>query len=48
MPALPGSVDVFSTGGGERTAREMKVNFLGRSALDPGHARAGGGYRQSQ
>ncbi len=28
-------VDVFSTGGGERTAREMQVNFLGALPLDP-------------
>src|ERR1700732_1897936 len=35
-------VDVFSTGGGERTAREMKVNFLGALPLDPA-VRAGGG-----
>ena len=34
-------VDVFSTGGGERTAHEMKVNFLGALPLDPA-VRAGG------
>jgi ATP-binding protein involved in chromosome partitioning len=34
-------VDVFSTGGGERTANEMKVNFLGALPLDPA-VRAGG------
>jgi ATP-binding protein involved in chromosome partitioning len=34
-------VDVFSTGGGERTAREMNVNFLGALPLDPA-VRAGG------
>src|SRR6202171_3598880 len=34
-------VDVFSTGGGERTAREMQVNFLGAVPLDP-KVRAGG------
>jgi ATP-binding protein involved in chromosome partitioning len=34
-------VDVFSTGGGERTAREMSVNFLGALPLDP-EVRAGG------
>jgi ATP-binding protein involved in chromosome partitioning len=34
-------VDVFSTGGGERTAHEMKVNFLGALPLDP-EVRAGG------
>src|SRR5262250_2911139 len=28
-------VDVFSTGGGERTAHEMKVSFLGALPLDP-------------
>ena len=28
-------VDVFSTGGGERTAREMNVQFLGALPLDP-------------
>ena len=32
---------VFSTGGGERTAREMNVNFLGALPLDP-EVRAGG------
>ena len=34
-------VDVFSTGGGERTAREMKVHFLGALPLDP-EVRKGG------
>ena len=34
-------VDVFSTGGGERTAREMKVNFLGALPLDPAVRAAG-------
>src|SRR5690348_14960450 len=34
-------VDVFSTGGGERTAAEMKVHFLGALPLDPA-VRAGG------
>src|SRR5579863_6498499 len=34
-------VDVFSTGGGERTAREMNVHFLGALPLDPA-VRAGG------
>jgi ATP-binding protein involved in chromosome partitioning len=34
-------VDVFSTGGGERTANEMKVNFLGALPLDPA-VRVGG------
>jgi ATP-binding protein involved in chromosome partitioning len=34
-------VDVFSTGGGERTATEMKVHFLGALPLDPA-VRAGG------
>jgi ATP-binding protein involved in chromosome partitioning len=34
-------VDVFSTGGGERTAHEMNVNFLGALPLDPA-VRAGG------
>ena len=28
-------IDVFSTGGGERTAREMQVHFLGALPLDP-------------
>ena len=28
-------VDVFSTGGGKRTAKAMNVNFLGELALDP-------------
>jgi ATP-binding protein involved in chromosome partitioning len=34
-------VDVFSSGGGKRTAREMNVPFLGELALDPA-VRAGG------
>ena len=34
-------VDVFSTGGGKRTAKEMDVNFLGELPLDP-EVRAGG------
>jgi ATP-binding protein involved in chromosome partitioning len=34
-------VDVFSTGGGKRTAEEMEVHFLGELPLDP-EVRAGG------
>src|SRR5499427_6264802 len=34
-------VDVFSTGGGERTAHEMKVSFLGALPLNP-EVRIGG------
>ncbi len=34
-------VDVFSTGGGRRTAKKMNVNFLGELALDPA-VRVGG------
>ncbi len=34
-------VDVFSTGGGERTAREMHVNFLGALPLDPAVRKGG-------
>ena len=34
-------VDVFSTGGGKRTAAEMEVHFLGELPLDP-EVRAGG------
>jgi ATP-binding protein involved in chromosome partitioning len=34
-------IDVFSTGGGRRTATEMGVNFLGALPLDP-HVRIGG------
>jgi ATP-binding protein involved in chromosome partitioning len=34
-------IDVFSTGGGRRTASEMKVNFLGALPLDP-RVRIGG------
>ena len=34
-------VDVFSTGGGKRTAEEMGAHFLGELALDP-EVRAGG------
>jgi ATP-binding protein involved in chromosome partitioning len=34
-------IDVFSTGGGRRTASDMGVNFLGALPLDP-HVRIGG------
>jgi ATP-binding protein involved in chromosome partitioning len=34
-------IDVFSTGGGRRTAGAMGVNFLGALPLDP-HVRIGG------
>jgi ATP-binding protein involved in chromosome partitioning len=34
-------IDVFSTGGGKRTASDMGVNFLGALPLDP-HVRIGG------
>ena len=34
-------IDVFSTGGGRRTAGDMGVNFLGALPLDP-HVRIGG------
>jgi ATP-binding protein involved in chromosome partitioning len=34
-------IDVFSTGGGRRTATAMGVNFLGALPLDP-HVRIGG------
>jgi ATP-binding protein involved in chromosome partitioning len=34
-------IDVFSTGGGRRTAKDMGVNFLGALPLDP-HVRIGG------
>jgi ATP-binding protein involved in chromosome partitioning len=34
-------IDVFSTGGGRRTANTMEVNFLGALPLDP-HVRIGG------
>lgn len=34
-------IDVFSTGGGRRTAADMRVNFLGALPLDP-HVRIGG------
>ncbi len=34
-------IDVFSTGGGRRTANDMGVNFLGALPLDP-HVRIGG------
>jgi ATP-binding protein involved in chromosome partitioning len=34
-------VDVFSTGGGRRTAEQMQVHFLGELPLDP-HVRVGG------
>src|SRR5579863_2775007 len=34
-------IDVFSTGGGRRTAKDMNVDFLGALPLDP-HVRIGG------
>ncbi len=34
-------IDVFSKGGGERTAKEFGLNFLGRVELDPDIRRAG-------
>jgi ATP-binding protein involved in chromosome partitioning len=34
-------VDVFSTGGGERTAKEMQVHFLGALPLDPAVRKGG-------
>jgi ATP-binding protein involved in chromosome partitioning len=34
-------IDVFSTGGGQRTAKEMEIFFLGGLPLDP-EVRAGG------
>jgi ATP-binding protein involved in chromosome partitioning len=34
-------IDVFSTGGGERTAREMQVHFLGALPLDPAVRKGG-------
>ncbi len=34
-------IDVFSTGGGKRTAQAMNVNFIGALPLDP-HVRIGG------
>jgi ATP-binding protein involved in chromosome partitioning len=34
-------IDVFSSGGGRRTAQEMQVNFLGELPLDP-QVRIGG------
>ncbi|MDQ6663116.1 MAG: Mrp/NBP35 family ATP-binding protein, partial [Acidobacteriota bacterium] len=34
-------IDVFSTGGGKRTADEMKIHFLGELPLDP-QVRVGG------
>ncbi len=40
-------IDVFSTGGGKRTADEMKVHFLGALPLDPA-VRARRRYRQTR
>jgi ATP-binding protein involved in chromosome partitioning len=40
-PHCHARVDVFSTGGGRRTAEEMKVHFLGALPLDP-EVRVGG------
>lgn len=34
-PHCSGTVDLFKTGGGERMAAEMEVNFLGRVPIDP-------------
>tara|TARA_B110000914_G_C15473410_1_gene451836 strand:+ start:265 stop:1269 length:1005 start_codon:yes stop_codon:yes gene_type:complete len=35
------TLDIFKQGGGEETAAEMKVNFLGRLPFDPGVVRGG-------
>jgi Mrp family chromosome partitioning ATPase len=35
------SVDIFGSGGGERTAKEMEVPFLGRIPLEPDVAKSG-------
>ena len=40
-PHCQGVSDIFSRGGGERTAREMGVPFLGEIPLDPSVRRAG-------
>jgi ATP-binding protein involved in chromosome partitioning len=40
-PHCNGRIDVFSHGGGKRTAEEMKVHFLGELPLDP-QVRIGG------
>src|SRR5512132_1247823 len=34
-PHCQGRIDVFSHGGGQRTAKEMQVHFLGELPLDP-------------
>ena len=39
-------IDVFSHGGGQRTAKEMQVHFLGELPLDP-QVRIGGDTRQA-
>jgi len=38
-------VDIFSKGGGERTARQFSIPFLGSIALDPGVREGGDGGR---
>ena len=40
-PHCKGRIDVFSTGGGRRTASDMGINFLGALPLDP-NVRIGG------
>lgn len=42
-PHCQGVSDIFSRGGGERTAREMGVPFLGEIPLDPSVRKAGDG-----
>lgn len=40
-PHCDGTTDIFSRGGGERTAREMGVPFLGEIPIDPATREAG-------
>ena len=40
-PHCKHEIDVFSTGGGERTARQFGLSFLGKVELDPDIRRAG-------
>jgi nitrogenase subunit NifH len=34
-PHCGGRIDIFKTGGGERTATEMGIQFLGRVPIEP-------------
>jgi len=40
-PHCGGEIDLFKTGGGEKTAKELKLPFLGKIPLDPGICEGG-------